>query len=112
MKRILSALTLSAVLASPAWSGFTNNKSEWDELLPAHQVGFVIGVVDQMITPFGGETRSDKQYRLKTHTCLSEASLSPDGLREMIDTMYRNDVSSWSTSPYIMLRRGIEELCH
>ena len=71
-----------------------------------------MGVVDEMITPFDGETRSDKQFKLRTHNCLSDASLSPDGLREMIDTMYRNDVSSWSTSPQIMLRRGIHELCH
>ena len=67
MKRILTALTLSAVLASPAWSGFTNNKSEWDKLLSSHQIGYVMGVVDEMITPFVGETRSDKQFKLRTH---------------------------------------------
>ena len=51
MKRTLTALTLSAVIASPAWSVYINNKQAWDDLGLVTQYGYAMGAFDEILLP-------------------------------------------------------------
>ena len=65
MKRILTAITLSAVLASPAWSGFINNKSGWDDLLPIQKSSYAMGMLDGYVKLTVKD--SNREMDLKLH---------------------------------------------
>ena len=111
MKRILTALTLSAVLASPAWSGFIDQKTTWDNMSPIQRLGYIQGVFD-MHTQYMAED-NQTWYEIKKHRfdCVLKMKMTAEDLVDLVDTMYRNDVTIWQAPPKLVLLQGLYKMC-
>ena len=112
MKRILTALTLSAVLASPAWSNYINNKYEWDDLPPVAKSAYAMGVFDESITELGLDHELVSKHRRAKSKCVVSNKMTPKDLVDIIDATYRNDVSLWSKPPDNILHIGLLRACN
>lgn len=112
VKRIITALTLSAVLASPAWSAYLQNKQQWDELLPTQQMAYAIGVYDQLTQRYTSDTKAQLADKERKSQCARDAGLTIRGMADLINTMYRNNVDLWGQPPNIALYQGLNEMCY
>ena len=111
MKRILTALTLSAVLASPAWSEYIDSKQAWDNLSPATQYGYAMGAYDEMFKLFEDDSATLRRSNQRIQRCLYDAQLTSANLAELINTTYRNDVSPWRIPPSVVLNMAVFKFC-
>ena len=112
MKRILIALTLSTVLASPAWSGsWIANKQQWDDLNFAQQVGYAMGAFDQQHMVYDNDPKRLQEMRQARRVCVANAELNPHDLVELINTSYKNDVSTWNLPPNLVLLQSVIKMC-
>ena len=111
MKRILTSTALSFALASTAWAGFINHKTDWDSMPPLQKIGYVQGVFDEQTMLLTSD--DEEVIRLKKHrsACVANMGMTPQGLIELIDTTYRNDVSIWRFPPNIALIAGLYKMC-
>ena len=111
VKRILTALTLSAVLASPAWSGFINNKSGWDDLLPIQKSSYAMGMLDGSVKLTVKDSNREMDLKLHYEQCVIRMKFNSGDIAELINTMYRNDVGKWSEAPHTVLLQGLYKMC-
>ena len=112
MKRILTALTLSAALASPAWSdSFIANKQKWDDLDFAQQVGYAMGAFDQQHIVYNNDPRRLQEIRKARRECVANAELNSHDLVELINTSYKNDISTWKLPPNLVLLQSVMKMC-
>ena len=112
MKRILTALTLSAALATPAWSdSFIANKQNWDDLGFAQQVGYAMGAFDQQHMVYDNDPRRLREMRKARRQCVVNAELNSHDLVELINTSYKNDVSTWKFPPNVVLLQSVMKMC-
>ena len=111
MKRILTAFTLSAVLASPAWSAYVLNKQDWDDLRPATQYGYAMGAYGEMFTLYTDDSAGLDRNKRRIKRCIYDAQLTAADLVDLINTAYRNDISIWKMPPNIVLNIAIDEYC-
>ena len=111
MKRILTVLTLSAVLASPAWSGFINNKSDWDSLGSQSKAIYAIGAHDSVTEHDAGDSNLTTKLRRHRVSCVINNGLNGFKLAELIDSVYRSDVSTWSVPPNVVMNFGLAKMC-
>ena len=112
MKRILTALTLSAALASPAWSAFFQNKQDWDKLSPPQQMAYAVGAFDQMVQRYSGDTQAHLNDKDVKYQCVKDGGLTVSAMADLINTMYRNNVDLWGKSPNVVLNQGLNEMCY
>ena len=110
--RFITALTLSAVLASPAWTAYIYNKQTWDDLGLATQYGYAMGAYDEMITLFSDDNASSTTNKQRTEQCIYDAKLTSADLVDLINTAYSNDISIWKFSPNIVLRQALYKYCN
>ena len=111
MKRIITALTLSAALASPAWSGFIDQKTTWDDMSPTQRLGYVQGMFDVHTQLFLGDNKEWEDVKKRNFQCVLDAKMTAKDLVELIDTMYRNDVAIWKDPPRNVLLKGLHKMC-
>lgn len=112
MKRVLTVLTLSAVLASPAWSdSFIANKQKRDDLDFAQQVGYAMGAFDQQHIVYDNDPRRLQEMRKARRECVANAELNSHDLVELINTSYKNDISTWKLPPNLVLLQYVMKMC-
>ena len=111
MKRILTALTLSALLVSPAWSGFIDEKATWGDMSRVQKLGYVQGLFDMHIVTLKGDNKEWEKVKERNFKCVLDAKMKADDLVELIDTMYRNDVAIWNNPPLSALLQGLHKMC-
>jgi len=111
MKHTLVALNLSAVLTTPAWSEYINNKQAWDNLSPAIQYGYAMGAYDEMFRLFQDDSETVRRSKLRIDRCVYDAQLSSADLADLINTTYRNDISIWKLPPSVVLTMAVFKYC-
>ena len=106
MKRLLTISLFISALTTTASAGFIDNKTLWDQMSNLQKTGYVQGVFD-----FFTQTRSDneelnslKEQRLQ---CLVDMDMTAQGVVDLVDTMYQNDISIWKHPPFIALINGL-----
>ena len=104
MKNIRYAL-IFCILSTPVFAGFIKNKADWDDLSEDQKSGYVIGIFDQLVTIYTGDSDSYKQIKRELHLCAAEQRLNSDSLITLINKGY-DDVSTWTYPPNLH-----EQLC-
>ena len=86
MKRILTALTLSAVLASPAWS---LNKQFWDSMRPDQQAIYLVGALDTILN--GEPSQLPSPYRNGMMQCWEQERFTAELMRKLVLQSYERN---------------------
>lgn len=86
MKRILTSLTLSAVLASPAWP---LNKQFWDSMRPDQQAIYLVGALDLMLT--GEPDQPPSRLRNGMLKCYLQERFTAELMRNLVLQSYERN---------------------
>ena len=111
MKRFLPILILISFLAKTALAGFIDNKTLWDNMSNLQKTGYVQGVFDLHTTLMTSD--SQEMIALKKHTvqCVLSMKMTAQGMVDLVNTMYQNDISIWKHAPWFALLNGMTEMC-
>ena len=77
----------------------------------SEKLGYVMGFFDEytaISTLDSHEMIVLKQQRLN---CVVDMNMNSQGLVDLVDTMYRNDVGIWKHPPHIALIQGLYKMC-
>jgi hypothetical protein len=111
MKRLLTILMFISFLATTASAGFINNKVDWDGLSGSVKQGHAMGLLDMHLQPMFDDSQTTKDLIEHRKKCLLRMDITPQGLVDLVDTMYQNDVSIWSLPPTSVLIQGLHKMC-
>ena len=79
MKRILTALTLSVALVSPAWS---INRTIWDSLNLQQQEAYLLGAFEVILA--GEPDEPVQQYKMTLWQCYKQEKLNAMIMHELV----------------------------
>ena len=110
MKRILTAPTLSAVLASPAWS---INRAIWDSLTTDQQGAYLLGAFEMILA---GEPDEPLQpYKTTLWKCYQkekfDVALMHELVTESLNSSFWKHSNQESVGAGIHLLSALEEFC-
>ena len=112
MKQAAIALTLAAVLAAPVWSdSFIANKQQWDDLDFAQQVGYAMGAFAEQHILYDTDTSREEEKKKARRKCVANAGFTSGDLVELINTSYKNDVSTWNLPPNLVMLQSVVKMC-
>ena len=111
MKRLLTILMFISFLATTASAGFINNKVDWDERSDSVKRGYASGLVDMHLQRMWDDSQTKIDLAEHRKKCLLRMDMTSQGLVDLIDTMYQNDVSIWSFHPLRVLLQGLHKMC-
>jgi hypothetical protein len=101
-------LTLLTI-ATPAEAWFLVNKNEWSQMSRQAQLGYVMGLHDEKVTPMLsrplGAAVEDDLLR-----CVGDLQLTSSDLVAIIDAEYR-EPSNWRQEPRGLFWRGLRKAC-
>ena len=110
MKQILLIASLLTLISTQASAGFFNNRQDWHDSNPALKKGYVMGVYDEILTPFESDSEDYIARKRKLSKCVVDMGLTDDSLVEIVDNYY-TDLDQWSNPPNIALRVGLLKVC-
>ena len=110
MKHILTALTMSAVLASPAWC---LNRAIWDSLTAEQQGAYLLGAFEMILT---GEPDGPLQaYKTTLWKCYQQekfdVALMHELVTESMNSSFWKHSNQESVGAGIHLLSALEEFC-
>jgi hypothetical protein len=100
-----------SVLTTSAWAGFKNNKTGWDGMSVSEKLGYVMGFFDEHTSLSTWDSQAVMDLKLHRQNCLIDMNMNSQGLVDLVDTMYRNDVGIWKHPPFVALIQGLHEMC-
>ena len=110
MKQIL--LTISLIFGATAVSaGFMNTKTEWDDLSNQAKQGYAMGAYDEHISLSTTDDNATIKMKIHRQECVRKIGFDSNDMVELINTVYRNDVSKWKLAPNTVMIQGLYELC-
>ena len=110
MKHIL--LTISLIFGATATSaGFINTKTAWDDLSNQAKQGYAMGAYDEHIMISTSDDNTLIKVKTHRHNCIVRMGFGSNDMVELINTVYRNDVSKWKLPPHTVMVQGLYELC-
>jgi hypothetical protein len=97
------------LFTSPAFAGFLETKSRWDDVSEQGKHGYVMGYFDG----FSSKVLNDDDmnaYKEDLENCVSELGLLAPDFIEIIEKGYE-DLENWSKRPSSLLLDGLRSVC-
>lgn len=111
MKRLLTILMFISFLPTTASAGFADNKTVWDDLSNNEKEIYIMGVFDTYTTLTLDDSSATVALKIHRFDCVVKMPMGAQGLIDLVDTVYQNDISLWQRPPFIALTHGLQKMC-
>ena len=98
-------------LATTASAGFIDNKTLWDNMSPLQKTGYVQGVFDYYTVHLVSDSQETRNLKDHRYRCVVDMKMTAQGMVDLVNTVYQNDISIWREPPWFALINGIIKMC-
>jgi len=110
MMRIILAVVLMIISTQASSVGFLADRQDWEKNSELAQIGYAMGVLDEMIQHMYHDTSEVTANKDQLIACIVKMQLDSNTLPDIIENHY-SDLGNWQDPPQIALRIGLLKVC-
>ena len=109
MRAILVA-TIAVLMATPAWAGYVENRTQWNALDAQRKADYSMGLFDGLAQVSPTDRVGIAHFRARSE-CVTALGITSSDLALLIDEGYAADAGTWSLGPLAILLRQTNRVC-
>lgn len=106
----ITSAFLIMIFTQASSAGFLRDRQDWEKQSGQAQIGYAMGVLDEMIQHMYHDTPDTTSDKDQLVACIVKLQLDSEALSDIIESHY-SDLGNWQDPPKIALRIGLMKVC-